>query len=56
MKLPEFFSNTFFTVGITKPSARNATRTAWIIAAMLIGVLVVVTAMAAFALHLLTRH
>ena len=57
MKFLLFLSNAFInTMGITKPSARMATRAAWIISAMLLAVLAAVTLMAAFALHLITRH
>ncbi len=57
MKLLEFISNAFInTMGITKPSARAATRAAWFIAAMLLAVLAAVTLMAALGLHLLAHH
>ena len=57
MKLLEFISNAFInTMGITKPSPRAAMRAAWIISAMLLAVLAAVTLMAAFALHIITRH
>ena len=57
MKLLEFISNAFInTMGITKPSARGASRAAWVIAAMLLAVLAAVTLMAAVGLHLVTRR
>lgn len=57
MKLIEFLSNAFInTMGITKPTARTASRSAWVIAAMLLAVLVAVTLMAALGLHLVAHH
>lgn len=57
MKILLFISNAFInTMGITKPSPRAAMRAAWIIALMLAVVLVAVTLMAAFGLHLAARH
>lgn len=57
MKFLLFLSNAFInTMGITKPSPRAATRAAWIIAVMLAGVLVAVTIVAAFGLHLAAGH
>lgn len=57
MKLLEFISNVFInTMGITRPSPRSAARAAWVITAMLLSVLIAVTLMAAFGLHLVARH
>ena len=57
MKFLLFLSNAFInTMGITKPSPRAAMQAAWIIALMLAGVLVAVTIVAAFGLHLATGH
>lgn len=48
-----FLSNAFInTFGITQPSAKNATRMAWFIAAMLALVIVLVVTAAAVVLHI----
>mgnify|MGYP001547476825 FL=1 len=57
MKFLLFLSNAFInTMGITQPSPRAANRAAWIIAAMLFGVLLCVVAVAVFGLRLAIRH
>lgn len=57
MKFLLFISNAFInTMGITQPSPRTANRAAWIIAAMLLGVLLCVAAVAIFGLRLAIRH
>ena len=57
MKFLLFISNAFInTMGITQPSPRAANRAAWVIAAMLFGVILCVTAVAVVGLHLAIRH
>jgi hypothetical protein len=51
--LANVFINTF---GITQPTPKTANRAAWFIAIMLLGVIVLVTTVAIFTLHWVTRH
>ncbi len=52
-----FLSNAFInTFGITRPTPKTATRTAWFIAVMLALVVVLVATVAAVILHLAFHH
>jgi ABC-type amino acid transport system permease subunit len=57
MKFLLFISNAFInTMGITHPSPRTANRAAWVIAAMLLGVILCVATFAIFGIRLAIRH
>ncbi len=52
-----FLSNAFInTFGITQPTPKNATRTAWFIATMLAVVVALVATVAAVVLHIAFHH
>ena len=52
-----FLSNAFInTFGITQPTPKNANRTAWFIAIMLVLVVVLAFTVAAIVLHVAFRH